>query len=89
VFREARRIPGRDNPGRAAVVAVLRSVRLYGFAAWVYLAANSITHPVTSHLQLTHFLRWPDENTAAAVSLFGSATAFFVLRLIDGPRRRV
>jgi hypothetical protein len=71
----------------AAIIAVLRAVRLYAFAAWVYLAANSISHPVTLQMKLTHFANWPHENTFGVACAAASAGAFFVLCLIEGPPR--
>jgi len=71
----------------AALIAVLRAVRLYAFAAWVYLAANSIAHPFTMQMKLTHFANWPHENTFGVACAAASAGAFFALCLIEGPPR--
>lgn len=68
---------------RSALVAILRGIRLYAFAGWVYLAANSISHPGTMRKPLTHFVGSPHENTVAAGCALSSAIAFFSLRLIE------
>lgn len=64
-------------------MAILRTIRLYAFAAWAYLAANSISHPPTMRKQLTHFVGWPHENTAAVTCALSSMIAFFTLHLIE------
>jgi hypothetical protein len=81
---------GSGSPGRPhqAIIAVLRGVRLFGFAGWAYLATNTITHPDSATRQLTHFATWPNEDTAAAVCIVLSAATFFVLALIDPPPGR-
>ncbi|MGC8626727.1 MAG: hypothetical protein ACP5VR_04075 [Acidimicrobiales bacterium] len=42
---------------------------LYCWAGWLYISCNSITHPYTLHLPLTHLLAWPDEGTFAVACL--------------------
>jgi predicted Kef-type K+ transport protein len=64
-------------------IPILRGIQLYAFAVWAYLAANSISHPGTMRMPLTHFVGWPHENTAAVGCALSSVIAFFYLRLIE------
>jgi len=41
--------------------SVARSLALHATAGWAYISANSISHPGTLHLPLTHFASWPTE----------------------------
>lgn len=48
--------------GSARVIwSVARSLALHATAGWAYISANSISHPDTLHLPLTHFASWPTE----------------------------
>jgi hypothetical protein len=53
---------------------------VYGLLVWAYLAVNSLTHPETMALPLTHFLPWPLEGETAVACFVLSAAAFFILR---------
>ena len=75
--------PGRRQGRFVAAVGALRAIRLYGAAAWIYLAGNSVSHPDTMRQPLTHLLAWPHENTAAVACFVASAVAFLALRVID------
>lgn len=66
---------------RDVLVAILRAVRLYGFVAWAYIAANSINHPATLQLHLTHFANWPHENTFGVACFVLSAVAFLAVEV--------
>ncbi|HEX4791589.1 MAG TPA: hypothetical protein VH372_24205 [Actinospica sp.] len=60
--------------------AVLHTVFGYGLLAWVYLCVNSLTHPRTTGMQLTHLVSWPSEGSAAVTGFAASAVALFLLR---------
>jgi hypothetical protein len=80
----------RDVPellGHRLLPAVLRTVFGYGLLIWVYVAANSLTHPVTMSRQLTHFLPWPLEGDTGSVCFALSAVAFLMLRVRAGHDR--
>ena len=64
----------------AAGVALLRTTAVYATLTWVYLAANSISHPETMDMRLTHFAPWPTERLTLAVALLVSAAAIFTVR---------
>ena len=68
---------------RAVMEAILRTVAVYAFAGWAYIALNAVVHPVTLHLPLTHFAPWPHEDTFGAlcfVASFSSALAWQILK---------
>jgi hypothetical protein len=83
--------PAPTRPVTRALVALLRTVRLFGFLAWAYIAANSISHPVTMTEHLTHLANWPHENTfgALAFALSLVAAVALALRPRPAPRRRL
>ena len=62
------------------VRAVLHTVFGYGLLAWVYLCVNSLTHPWTTGMRLTHFSSWPSEGSTAVFGFATSALALFLLR---------
>jgi hypothetical protein len=35
----------------------------FGLLGWLYIVANSLVHPETLTIQLTHFAPWPREDT--------------------------
>ena len=51
------------SPRRRFGLVMLRSVALYAFAGWVYIALVALVHPRTLVLQLTHATNWPHEDT--------------------------
>lgn len=73
-------LPRRRRPA-TAIDAVLRTVALYALLVWVYLCANSITHPATLAERLTHFAAQPTEGATATFCFPLSAAAFAALRL--------
>jgi hypothetical protein len=69
---------GRPGPGLAR--AVLNVVVVYGLLTWAYLCVNSMTHPRTTGLQLTHFVSWPSEGSTAVFCFAASAVCLFLVR---------
>lgn len=65
--------------------AILHTVVGYGLAAWAYLCVNSLTHPWTIGMRLTHFSPWPTEGGTAVASFAGSALALYLLRSTGQP----
>lgn len=62
---------------------------LYGFAGWFYIAQNAVHHPETLPLGLTHFSRFPREDTFGAFCFGVSIICCFVYLLIrDTPARK-
>jgi len=76
------RRPARRGP----VDAALRTCSAYALAAWVYLCVNSLTHPYTISLRLTHFAPSPAEGTAADLCFAASLGFLFILRLRGAAR---
>jgi hypothetical protein len=70
----------RSPLGRRLARAALRTAVVYGLLVWVYLAVNSLTHPETLVMPLTHLLPWPLEGDTALASFVLSACAFAALR---------
>ena len=77
----------RRRPTRGLARAELNTVMVYGLLAWSYLSINSLTHPWTIPMRLTHFEPWPSEGSTAVLSFAASAVAFFLLRS-NGPADR-
>jgi flagellar biogenesis protein FliO len=61
--------------------SIFLAVALYGFAAWVYVAATALAQPQTLPLQLTHFAKWPRTDTFGELSFVLSFVAFVAYRL--------
>jgi hypothetical protein len=59
-----------------------RTLALYGFAGWVYIALVALVHPDTLGLQLTHFTKLPHEDTFGEISFVVSVVSFFLYNLL-------
>jgi hypothetical protein len=59
-----------------------RTLALYGFAGWVYIALVALVHPYTLGLQLTHFTKLPHEDTFGETCFVVSLISFFVYNLL-------
>ena len=70
----------RSEPVRGVSHAVLSTVTGYGLLVWAYLCVNSMTHPWTLSMRLTHFSSWPSEGGTAVASYAASAVALFLVR---------
>lgn len=66
---------------KVALVAS-RTLAVYGFAGWVYIALVALVHPYTLKLQLTHFTKLPHEDTFGEVSFVVSLVSFFVYNML-------
>lgn len=66
---------------RIALVAS-RTLALYGFAGWVYIALVALVHPRTLGLQLTHFTKLPHEDTFGETCFVVSLLSFFIYNLL-------
>lgn len=62
------------------VDAALRTLIAYALLVWTYLCVNSLTHPYTTGMRLTHFSATPSEGTAAVVCFVAAAVALFLVR---------
>jgi len=73
---------------RIIALEASRTLALYGFAGWVYIALVALVHPQTLGLQLTHFVSFPHEDTFGETCFVVSFVSFFiysVLRRVDRP----
>lgn len=79
VVRETRR----GGTGRATpcYVAALTTIFWYSSAVAVYLLGNSVSHPQTMSMPLTHLLGWPTEGAVLRLAVLASLGSFFLLRL--------
>jgi hypothetical protein len=59
-------------------VRLLRTAAAYAGAVWIYLAANSISHPATLGQQLTHLTDRPTEGQAA-LAAFGTSSVCYLV----------
>jgi hypothetical protein len=55
---------------------------VYGFAGWVYIVLNSEIHMQTLGMPLTHFWKYPHEDTFGAICFAVSLISFFVWNLL-------
>lgn len=70
---------------RALLIATCRTVALYAFAAWVYVAFVALFAPQTLPLQLTHLASWPRTDTFGEVSFVVSLAAFWAYSVLRPP----
>jgi len=66
---------------RIALVGT-RTLALYGFAGWVYIALVALVHPHTLGWQLTHFTKLPHEDTFGETCFVVSFISFFIYNLL-------
>jgi hypothetical protein len=71
---------------RHITVSLLRTLRLYSTLGVVYIALNSLTHPATLTLHLTHVISWPSEGTFGLSCLAVSFTSTLLLRCMEAQR---
>ena len=67
---------------RRIALGASRTLALYGFAGWVYIALVALVHPQTLGLQLTHFAKYPHEDTFGASCFVVSIVSFFIYNLL-------
>jgi hypothetical protein len=61
---------------------------VFGFAGWVYIALVALVHPHTLGLQLTHFYKYPHEDTFGEICFVISLISFFVYNLIKDDNKK-
>lgn len=67
--------------------AVTLTGTVYGFAGWVYIALVALIHPHTLGLQLTHFFKFPHEDTFGAICFLVSLISFCIYNLIKEDKK--
>jgi hypothetical protein len=71
---------------RRLLNTIFLAFAIYGFAAWVYVAAVALALPQTLPWQLTHLVSWPRTDTFGEASFAISFGAFIAYRLTRSPR---
>ena len=61
---------------------VLDGLSGYALLGWAYIAVNSVTHPATLHLGLTHFAPWPHERTFGIACFALSGVLYLAARIL-------
>jgi hypothetical protein len=67
---------------RRIALGASRTLALYGFIGWVYVAIAALIQPNTLSLQLTHFAKFPREDTFGEVCFAVSVVSFFIYNLL-------
>ena len=67
---------------RRIALGASRTLALYSFAGWVYIALVALVHPYTLGLQLTHFAKFPHEDTFGETCFAVSVVSFFIYNLL-------
>lgn len=73
---------------RKTIQALALTGTVYGFFGWVYIVINSEVHPWTLGMQLTHFWKYPHEDTFGAICFAVSIISFFVFVLLYEKKRK-
>jgi hypothetical protein len=71
---------------RRVAAAMFKTLALFGFAGWVYIALIALVHPRTLSQQLTHLAPWPREDTFGAACFVVSMVSFFAWTLLREER---
>jgi hypothetical protein len=67
---------------RRVAIVTTRTLAIYGFAGWAYIALVALVHPYTLRLQLTHFTPYPHEDTFGEMSFVISLVSYFIYSLL-------
>lgn len=59
-----------------------RTIALYSFAGWVYIVLTALVEPNTLSLQLTHFAKFPRDDTFGEVCFAVSFISFFIYSML-------
>lgn len=70
---------------RRIALVTSRTLALYSFAGWAYIALTAIAEPKTLGLQLTHFAKFPHDDTFGEICFAVSIVSFFVYNLLRFP----
>lgn len=73
---------------RKVIQSLTLTLFVFGFAGWFYIAENAVFHPITLHMPLTHFWKYPHEDTFGAASFLVSFISFFTYNLVKEPAKR-
>ena len=67
---------------RRIALQASKTLAVYAFAGWAYVALVALVHPRTLGLQLTHFASLPHEDTFGETCFAVSLVSFFVYNLL-------
>jgi hypothetical protein len=67
---------------RRIALEASRTLALYGFAGWLYIVVVALVEPNTLSMQLTHFVKFPREDTFGEICFAVSIVSFFVYSLL-------
>ena len=70
---------------RTIALGATRTLAVYGFAGWVYVALVALFQPNTLGWQLTHFSRLPHTDTFGETCFVVSLVSFFFYSLLRSP----
>lgn len=70
---------------RRIALEASRTLALYGFAGWIYIVIVALVEPNTLGLQLTHFAKFPREDTFGEICFAVSIVSFFVYSMLRHP----
>jgi hypothetical protein len=65
------------------IKATTKTLFLFGFAGWVYIAFNAVFHMETLAMPLTHLLPYPREDTFGIICFVVSFVSYFVYNLVS------
>lgn len=71
---------------RRIVLTASRTLAVYCFAGWIYVALVALVHPYTLRLQLTHFTKLPHEDTFGEICFAVSLVSFFIYSLLSSSK---
>jgi hypothetical protein len=77
----------KPTASRALPAKVLDGLSGYALLGWAYIAANSIAHPATLNLGLTHFASWPHERTFGIACFALSGVLYLAARVAQAGSR--
>ena len=70
---------------RRIILELSRTLAIYGFLGWVYIAIVAFVQPETLSWRLTHLASFPREDTFGEISFAVSIVSFFVYSLLRNP----
>jgi hypothetical protein len=68
---------------RRVAIITFRTIAIYAFAAWVYVALVALFQPHTLTWQLTHFATWPRTDTFGEVSFVVSLVSYWIYSFLS------
>lgn len=68
---------------RHVAIITVRTIAIYAFAAWVYVALVALFQPHTLTWQLTHLATWPRTDTFGEISFVVSLVCYWIYSLLS------